>query len=94
VTVVVSAIIRPLVCVAVGVMRVTSGAAGVFTFGAEDDAVGDTELFSPVLESLASDTREPDVGLVGGNTSCETAITMSERNRARKKRLSIQGTGS
>jgi hypothetical protein len=32
------------------------------------------------------------VGLAGGKSSCETAIAMSERNRARKKRLSIQGT--
>ena len=34
------------------------------------------------------------VALAGGKSSCETAIAMSERNRARKKRLSIQGTGS
>jgi hypothetical protein len=32
--------------------------------------------------------------LTGGKRNCETAITMRERKRARKKRLSIQGTGS
>jgi hypothetical protein len=32
--------------------------------------------------------------LGGGNSSWETAMTMSERNKAKKKRLSIQGTGS
>jgi hypothetical protein len=32
--------------------------------------------------------------LTDGKRSCETAITISERKRARKKRLSIQGTGS
>ena len=94
VTVVVSAIIRPLVFAVAGVMRVISGAVCVFTFGAEDNAVGDAVLFRPALESLAGDTRVPGIGLAGGNNSCETAITMSERNRARKKRLSIQGTGS
>ena len=34
------------------------------------------------------------VGLAGGKSSCETAIAISERNKARKKRLSIHGTGS
>jgi hypothetical protein len=74
--------------------RVASGAAGV-AFGNEDDAVAGTpELFSPELESPAGDTRERVVVFGAGNSSCETAITMSERKRARKKRLSIQGTGS
>ena len=30
----------------------------------------------------------------GGKRNCEIAITIRERKRARKKRLSIQGTGS
>jgi len=38
--------------------------------------------------------RVATTGLDGGNSSCEIAITISERKRARKKRLSIQGTGS
>ena len=33
-------------------------------------------------------------GLGAGNSSCDRAMTISERNNARKKRLSIQGTGS
>jgi hypothetical protein len=82
-----------------GVVRVTNGVVGGFTFGVEDGtAVGDTAPVGPELESLEGDApepgAEPGVGLAGGNTSCETAITTSERNRARKKRLSIQGTGS
>jgi len=76
-------------------MRVTIGAPARFAFGEEDGAAGgDTTLVSRELESLAGDTRELGVVLGDGNSSCETAITMSERNRARKKRLSIQGTGS
>ena len=95
VTVVVSAITRPVVRVAVGAMRVTIGAAAKFAFGEEDGTPGgDTVLVSRELVSLAGDIRELGVVLAGGNSSCETAITMSERNRARKKRLSIQGTGS
>jgi hypothetical protein len=45
-----------------------------------------------VLES--TDGRFAGRGFEGGNSSCETAIAISERKRARKKRLSIQGTGS
>ena len=44
------------------------------------------------VESAARET--PGFGFIGGKSSCEIAITTSERNRARKKRLSIQGTGS
>jgi len=45
-----------------------------------------------LLESFATELLAADLG--GGNSSWETAITMSERNKAKKKRLSIQGTGS
>jgi hypothetical protein len=51
----------------------------------------------PALAELESTTVGiPEAGLVfgGGKSSCDIAITTSERNRARKKRLSIQGTGS
>jgi hypothetical protein len=76
-------------------MRATNGGAGRFTFAVDEDAVPDAvAFFAPVLESLAVVVSEPGAGLTAGNNSCETAITMSERNRARKKRLSIQGTGS
>jgi hypothetical protein len=59
-----------------------------------------------VVDVEADPAREADValessngrlagnGFDGGNSSCETAIAISERKRARKKRLSIQGTGS
>ena len=70
------------------------GVVGRFAFATDDDAVADAAFFSPGLESLAGDAREPGVGFGGGNISCETAIAINERNRARKKRLSIQGTGS
>ena len=67
--------------------------AGAFvTAGAVDDAVAlgveDAE------ESIATSPWTPGAGFVGGKINCEIAITMSDRNRARKKRLSIQGTGS
>ena len=93
-TVVVSAMTRLPACVVAGVMRVTDGAVGRFAFGVEDEAAADWVLFSPALESLAGETREPGVGLAGGNNSCETAMTTSERNAASIRRLSIQGTGS
>ena len=67
----------------------------MLAFGEVDDAVaGSAAFFGRELESPAGGTREPGVVFGVGNSSCETAITMSERNRARKKRLSIQGTGS
>ena len=57
---------------------------------AEEEA----ETFEP-LESTALPFCRACVGdFAGGKSSCETAIAISERNRARKKRLSIQGTGS
>ena len=55
--------------------------------GVDEAAVAPTEV-----ESDRADV--PGLGLTGGKSSCEIAITTSERNRARKKRLSIQGTGS
>jgi hypothetical protein len=77
-----------------GVMRVTNGAVPGFGLGKADDAVEDDAApFNREIESCAV-VREPGLGLDTGNNSCETAITTSERNRARKKRLSIQGTGS
>jgi hypothetical protein len=37
--------------------------------------------------------REAGTGLAGGNNSCVTAMTMSDKNSARKKRLSIMEPG-
>jgi hypothetical protein len=64
-------------------------------------ALGDTasvedvdEAALPSAEVESDGAGVPGLGLTGGKSSCEIAITTSERNRARKKRLSIQGTGS
>ena len=56
------------------------------------EGVDEADLASTEVES--DDTDVQGLGLTGGKSSCEIAITTSERNRARKKRLSIQGTGS
>jgi len=56
--------------------------------GCVDDAV---PLVVP-LESFGTALR--GAGLAEGNSSWETAMAMSDRNKAKKKRLSIQGTGS
>jgi hypothetical protein len=58
------------------------------TVGCVDDAAP----FEVVLESFGATLLVAALG--GGNSSWETAMTMSERNKAKKKRLSIQGTGS
>ena len=63
-------------------------AGGCVTAGCVDDAVP----LNALLESFGTALR--GAGLAGGNNSCEAAMTMSERNKAKKKRLSIQGTGS
>jgi len=60
---------------------------GCVTTGCVEEAA----FFEAELESAA---RFGLARLAGGNKSCETAIAMSDRKRARKKRLSIQGTGS
>jgi hypothetical protein len=67
----------------------------------EELALGDTasvedvdEAALPFTEVESDGADVPGFGLPGGKSSCEIAITTSERNRARKKRLSIQGTGS
>ena len=58
----------------------------------EVDDVDEVDVARAEIESAA--TEVPGFGFNGGKSSCEIAITTSERNRARKKRLSIQGTGS
>ncbi len=89
-TVVVSALADPTVGSAVSVRTCEGTATGVcVTDGCVDDAVPALRV---ALESFAPTPRVAGFG--GGNRSWETAMTMSERNRARKKRLSIQGTGS
>jgi hypothetical protein len=61
----------------------------------DDEEVVDAVVVSePALETPVGATRALGVVFGDGNSSCETAITTSERSRARKKRLSIQGTGS
>lgn len=57
-------------------------------------SVEELETFT-ALESPVPGLRWFDgTGFGGGKSSCETAIAMSDRKSARKKRLSIQGTGS
>jgi hypothetical protein len=56
------------------------------------DDLDEVDVVRAEVESVA--TEAPGFGFDGGKSSCEIAITTSERNRARKKRLSIQGTGS
>jgi len=60
--------------------------------GVTDGSVDDVAPLKVLLESFGTALLVACFG--GGNSSCETAMTMSERNKARKKRLSIQGTGS
>jgi len=50
-----------------------------------DDAVAD----SPAVES-ATVCPTFGFGFCGGKSSCESAMTISDRNSARKKRLSIR----
>jgi ethanolamine transporter EutH len=57
-------------------------------------SVDDALSFAAELESLAVRPRVVGTGLGGGNSSWEIAMTISDRKSARKKRLSIQGTGS
>jgi hypothetical protein len=54
--------------------------------------VDDAAPLNVLLESL--DTVLRAAGLADGNNNWETAMAMSDRNKAKKKRLSIQGTGS
>ena len=60
--------------------------------GDATDCVDDDAPLDVLLESLGTVLRA--AGLADGNSSWETAMTMSDRNKAKKKRLSIQGTGS
>ena len=70
-------------------------AAGTAEGKPPGDVLDDETALPNDVESGAFALRRlegPD--LAAGKSSCETAIAISERNRARKKRLSIQGTGS
>lgn len=60
--------------------------------GDATDCVDDAAPLDVLLESFGTALRV--AGLADGNSSWETAMTMSDRNKAKKKRLSIQGTGS
>jgi hypothetical protein len=81
-----AAAVLELATIARGCEGAETGAA--VTAGCVDDAASLVVL----LESFATELLA--AGLGGGNSSWETAMTISERNKARKKRLSIQGTGS
>ena len=67
-------------------------APGLLVEPGEVTAAGSVVRPDTALESVG-DLLTP-TGFDGGNSSCEMAIAISERKRARKKRLSIQGTGS
>lgn len=69
-------------------------AVAVATGDAAAASVDDAEFWIAVasVELAVRALEGTDFG--GGKSSCETAIAISERKRARKKRLSIQGTGS
>jgi hypothetical protein len=74
------------------------------TVGADTEAVEGEPTIIPVEDGVelarAAESRAlagcwlDGIGFGGGNRTCETAITINYRKRARKKRLSIQGTGS
>ena len=76
----------------VGVTTFPDAVAGAATDGTV--ACGTVEDAVELTESPVVALRWFGIGFAGGKSSCETAIAISERNRARKKRLSIQGTGS
>ena len=78
-------LLKPAV-IARGCEETLAGASGAA--GCVDDAAP----FGVLLESLGTAFRAG--GLADGNSSWETAMAMSDRNKAKKKRLSIQGTGS
>ena len=96
ITVVVSAVIRAVVSTAGEIVETAFDSIAFVELAVGDAAsVGDVDeagLTSTEVES--ADAGVPGLGLTGGKSNCEIAITTSERNRARKKRLSIQGTGS
>jgi hypothetical protein len=95
-TVVVSEATRAVVSATGPVVETAFGSIVCLELGFGDTAsvedVDEAALPSTKVESDGADV--PGLGLTGGKSSCEIAITTSERNRARKKRLSIQGTGS
>jgi hypothetical protein len=95
-TVVISGVIAPAVAAALETVVVARGCAETLAGGgvtaSVDDAAPFNKLLDILLESLGAAVRF--AGLAGGNSSWDAAMTMSERNKAKKKRLSIQGTGS
>ena len=93
-TVVVSAATAFATTPALELAVIARGSEETVVAGGGDDAgcVDDAVPLDVLLESL--DTVLRAVGLAEGNSSWETAIATSDRNKAKKKRLSIQGTGS
>ena len=59
-----------------------------------DGCVEDALISRAAAESFVPVAGRGATGFAGGKRTCETAMAMSDRKRARKKRLSIQGTGS
>ena len=96
ITVVVSAAARVVVSATGAIVETAFGSIVCTEPVLEDTAsVEDVEEATLPFTEVESDGADvPGLGLTGGKSSCEIAITTSERNRARKKRLSIQGTGS
>jgi hypothetical protein len=92
-TAVVSAVTAFPAATLLGLAAMARSCEGAATdIGVTAGCVDDAASLIVLLESFATELLPVDLG--GGNSSWETAMTMSERNKARKKRLSIQGTGS
>ena len=92
-TAVISAVTAFPAAAALGLTAIARSCEGAATdAGVTAGCVDDAASLVVLLESFATEVLA--AGLGGGNSSWETAMTMSERNKARKKRLSIQGTGS
>ena len=83
-----------------GARATTAGAEFLGAFKFSTTGVSTVDVVVEALGGLpdrlspAAELRDAAVRLADGKRSCEIAMTTSERNRARKKRLSIQGTGS
>ena len=96
ITVVVSAATRTVVSATGVIAEIVFGSSACveFAFGDAGSVEGVDEAGLACTEVESDNADVPGFDLTGGKSSCEIAITTSERNRARKKRLSIQGTGS
>jgi hypothetical protein len=80
----------------VGEIGAVAAGGELFGLAGEEAVVDGAANPAPEAEVALESANDRFAGSVldGGNSNCETAIAISERKRARKKRLSIQGTGS